>query len=135
MPSIEDARYRIQLAEGFSSEARQDLELQRWRSCVDNGQLAVENAAKVVLALLAPVGKTHAPADLLRRALQREQFAPGLRSSVERLANLAEQLGWQVHVATDYGDEEARRIPWELFDESSAQRAFAIAEETVALAR
>jgi HEPN domain-containing protein len=59
MLSSEEPRYRLNLAEGFLLEAREDLNLKRWRSCVDNSQLAVENAAKVALALLGPVGGTY----------------------------------------------------------------------------
>lgn len=36
---------------GFQAEAEQDFTLERWRSCVDNAQLAVENAGKAVLSL------------------------------------------------------------------------------------
>lgn len=69
MQVTDEARYRLRLAEGFLQEARQDIALQRWRSCVDNSQLAVENAAKAALAFLGPVGRTHNPATLLRQAL------------------------------------------------------------------
>lgn len=37
--------YRIKLAAGFLHEAQEDVGLMRWRSAVDNAQLAVENAA------------------------------------------------------------------------------------------
>ena len=40
----DEVSYRLALAEGFLAEAEQDLDLNRWRSCVDNAQLAVENA-------------------------------------------------------------------------------------------
>lgn len=52
MTGDQDAAYRLRVAQGFLEEARQDIELGRWR----NSQLAVENAAKAVLALLGPVG-------------------------------------------------------------------------------
>ena len=55
----QDAQYRFRVAQGFLEESRQDVALNRWRSAVDNAQLAVENAAKAVLALIAPVGRTH----------------------------------------------------------------------------
>jgi HEPN domain-containing protein len=64
--SISSARYRFTVAQGFLQEARQDVTLQRWRSAVDNAQLAVENAGKTVLALVGPVGRTHNPAVQLR---------------------------------------------------------------------
>ena len=41
MDSEQDVSYRLRLAEGFFQEAMQDLDLSRWRSCVDNAQLSV----------------------------------------------------------------------------------------------
>ncbi len=135
MASEEDARYRLRLGEGFLTEAQQDVTLTRWRSCVDNSQLSVENAAKSVLALLGPVGRTHSVADLLRQLVQDHRFSPSLLTRVLRLADLADQLAWDVHVASDYGDEIGRRTPWELFDEAAAGEALRVAEEAVAVAR
>lgn len=71
-----EAIYRLRLAEGFLEEARQDVVLQRWRSALNNSQLAVEHAAKSVLALLGPVGHTHNPAMYLRQALEQQRFDP-----------------------------------------------------------
>lgn len=133
MPPPEEARYRLRLAEGFLQEGRQDLALRRWRSCVDNSQLAAENAAKFALALLGPVGRTHNPAVLLRQALARGEFAP-VRLQVERLAECAELLGPDIHIQSDYGDEAAGQTPWDLFDESDAHQALALAEDAVRLA-
>ena len=48
MPAPEEVSYRLRLALGFLEEARQDFNLGRWRSCVDNSQLVTENAAKAV---------------------------------------------------------------------------------------
>jgi HEPN domain-containing protein len=87
----EEVHYRLQLAKGFLAEARQDRELQRWRSCVDNSQLAVENAAKVALALLGPVGRTHNPAVLLREALSEGHFPPSCSQQVEAIAECADR--------------------------------------------
>jgi len=130
-----DAEYRLRLAQGFLDESRQDVVLSRWRSAVDNAQLAVENAAKAVLALVAPVGRTHNPAPLLRQALQEAQFPASYREQVQRLAECAEALGFDVHVQTDYGDELEGLTPWELFYEEDAREALAVAEEAVDLAR
>lgn len=44
MTGYQDAQYRLKVARGFLGEGRQDVELGRWRSAVDNAQLAVENA-------------------------------------------------------------------------------------------
>lgn len=127
--------YRLRLSEGFLHEARQDLTLKRWRSCVDNSQLAVENAAKVFLAYLGPVGRTHNPAELLGRALRAGEFPEAWRAETHRMTDLARQLGPAIHAQSDYGDEEAGRTPWDLFDETSARAAVQIGEEAVVLAR
>ena len=128
-----DAKYRFRIAQGFLEESRQDVALMRWRSAVDNAQLATENSAKAVLALVGPVGRTHQPALLLRQALQ--IFSPSHQQYVERLSEQAEMLGFDVHVQTDYGDEIEGVTPWELFSEDDARSALAIAEEAVGLAQ
>lgn len=128
------ARYRLRLALGFLKEARQDVDLARWRSAVDNAQLAVENAAKSALALLRPVGRTHNPAIQLCDALSRGFFQALYNGLVQRLAEHAETMGPDVHIQTDYGDEMGGRTPWELFSDQDAHQALAIAEEAVSLA-
>ncbi|RMF27350.1 MAG: HEPN domain-containing protein [Chloroflexi bacterium] len=133
--SVDNAVYRLRVAQGFLAEAQQDLQLRRWRSAVDNAQLAVENAAKAALALVAPVGKTHHPAPLLREAIAAAHFPAVLVAKVERIAECAEQLGFDVHIQTDYGDEMEGRTPWELFDEADARQALELAEEALALAQ
>jgi HEPN domain-containing protein len=122
------------LAQGFLGEARQDADLSRWRSSVDSAQLAVENAGKVVLELFGVVGRTHNPSTQIRRLIGEEQLDAGLSEHLERLAELAELLGSEIHIRTDYGDEAGGRTPWELFDETDAHQALAIAEEAVGLA-
>ena len=129
----EEVDYRRRLAQGYLLEAREDVRLQRWRSCDDDSQLAVESAAKAVLALVGPVPRTHDPGTVLRRELASGRFSPALGPHVERLAECAELLGWDVHVQTDYGDEATGRTPWDLFDEAAAEEALKIAVEAAAL--
>jgi len=128
------AAYRLKLAQGFLEEARQDAVLGRWRSTVDGAQLAVENAGKTALALFGRVGRTHNPATWIRRLIGEEQLEATLSERLERLAELAELLGPDVHVQTDYGDETGGRTPWEVFEEEDARQALAIAEEAASLA-
>ena len=135
MNAHDQGHYRLRLGEGFLDEARQDMHSQRWRSCVSNAQLAVENAAKAVLGLLGPIGRTHNPSAFLAEALQRGRFPETVRAQVERLVECARVLGPAVHVKSDYGDEETLQTPWELFDEGRAKDALALAEESVALAK
>lgn len=133
--SPEETDYRLRMAEGFLGEARHNIAHDLWRSCVDNSQLAAENAAKAVLSLLGPVGHTHDPGALLLTAAEEHWFPGVLDDLVVRLAECSRALGPQVHIESDYGDEASRRTPWELFDRDSAERAFRLAEESVALAR
>ena len=133
--TIDNALYRLKVAQGFLAESRQDMDLGRWRSVVDNAQLAVENAAKAVLALVAPVGKTHNPAPLLREALSTGYFPTRFTEQVKGVASCAEQLGFDIHIQTDYGDEMGGLTPWDLFDETDARRALDLAKEAVSLAK
>src|SRR5579863_10001637 len=117
MDAREDAEFRLRLAKGFLAEAQQDVSLQRWRSCVDNSQLSTENAAKAVLSLLGPVGRTHSPSTYLLEAIDAGKVPHGDVDRARRLAQLAEQLGRDLHMASDYGDAATRRTPWEIFNE------------------
>ena len=132
--TFESTLYRLKVAQGFLEESNQDVQLGRWRSAVDNAQLAVENSAKAVLYLVAPVGKTHNPAPQLRENLSKGHFPSDIAEKVKRLAECAEQLGFDVHIQTDYGDETGRLTPWDLFDEKDARQAQSLAKETVDLA-
>jgi HEPN domain-containing protein len=131
----ENANFRLRLAQGFLNEGLEDLALKRWRSAVDNGQLAVENAVKAVLGLVGPVGKTHHPALPLRQALNDELYPARFETQLRRLIELSEKLGFEVHVQTDYGDELEGQTPWDIFDKDDAQSAVEIANEAVELAQ
>jgi HEPN domain-containing protein len=128
------AQYRLRVAQGFLAEASQNFAAGQWRACVEHCQLSVENAAKTALALLGPVPRTHDPGTTLHRALEQGRFPEGLRPQVERLIVLAGQLGADIHVAISYGDEEALRTPWDLFDESDARAAIEFATDACRLA-
>ncbi len=129
------ARYRLELAEGFLDEARQDLGLDRFRSCVDNAQLSIENGAKAVIALFGPVGKTHEPWRELKTLLAEEVIPQVFQEQVERLATLAARYGLKEHFLTDYGDEAQLLSPWRLFGQEDAVEALETAETCFALAQ
>lgn len=135
MKRTQEVEYRLNLAEGFILEAREDMAGNRWRACVSNSQLAVENAAKAALALLGPVGRTHNPAPLLVTALAEQRFPPGIQELVRQLAEYASELGPDIHIKSDYGDESQWQTPWQLFGQSDARRALDIAEKAIMLAK
>lgn len=126
-----EVNYRKRLAEGFLEEARQDMGLKRWRACVSNSQLAAENSAKALLAMLGPVGKTHQPTVLLRKALDEGRFADAVRLAVDAVAGAAETLGSDVHIESDYGDDARWLTPWEIFGSEEASLALEQAEQAV----
>ena len=135
MKRTREVEYRANLAEGFVLEAREDMAGKRWRACVDNSQLAVENAAKAALALVGPVGRTHNPAALLVTALAENRFPPNLREPIQQLAQYATELGPDIHIKSDYGDENQWQTPWQLFGQDDAERALDYAEKAVQLAK
>lgn len=103
MKSQAESRYRLKLAEGFLAEALQDFELSRWRSCVDNSQLAVENSGKTIVACFRPVEKSHNPAKQVADLLVKDEISLELVDDVRLLIPLLERLGFEEHLKTDYG--------------------------------
>lgn len=118
----DDANYRLKLAQGFYEEASQDLESQRYRSCVDNSQMCIENSAKAIIVCFTPVGKTHQPGQQLKKIMKRE-LSSEIRERIKRAIPLVEQHGFEEHILTDYGDEENRKTPWELLNREAAEAA------------
>jgi HEPN domain-containing protein len=128
------ADYRLKLARGFLEEARQDTELERWRSAVDGAQLPVGNASKAGLAMAGRIGRTHNPTTRIRRVIEEGRLGPEPLAKLRRPAELSELLGPDIHIQTDYCDETEGRTPWELFTGEDARQTLAIAEEAVGLA-
>ena len=133
--TTDDEHYRLDLAENHLADSQRLVTVEMWRSSVDQSQLAAENAAKAALALLGPVGRTHDPAVLLHRAVAEARFPEPLVENAERLATAAERLGSHLHSLVTYGEEAARRTPWDIFGEGEAREFLALAEEAVRLAR
>lgn len=134
MDSKEEARYRLRLAEGYLREVEVLVGASQWRACVSSAQLAVENSAKAVLALVGPLTKSHDLSGLLLDAEDELGLTEESLRKLQRLAECARLLGFREHIMTDYGDELAYRTPWEIYDEERARRAFAIAREAYGIA-
>jgi HEPN domain-containing protein len=133
--ALDETAYRLALAEGFLGEAEQDFSLERWRSCGDNSQVAVENSGKSVLVLFGVAGKTHEPARELAAVLRNSEIPLNIRSLIERLLPELLALGAAEHFLTDYGDEAARILPWALFTRESAHDALNAARRSLEIAR
>ncbi|GAB6064524.1 HEPN domain-containing protein [Deferrisoma palaeochoriense] len=135
MRSRDEISYRLALAEGFLREAEQDFELERWRSCVDNAQLSVENAGKAVLAIFGVPPKTHEPAQALVALLETGRVPDSLATELRSCLPDFLSLGSAEHFLTDYGDESTYTLPWELFTAESASGALEAARRCVKSAR
>jgi HEPN domain-containing protein len=125
--SKEDADYRLRLAEGFLREAEEDVSLCRWRSCVSNSQLVVENSGKAIIAIFEPLERTHEPAERIKALLEESAFDESLREEIKEVIPLFEELGFEEHFMTDYGDESTQRVPWQIYGEEEAKEAIQIA--------
>ncbi len=129
-----DTEFRLKLAAGFLREAEEDMRLSRWRSCVDNAQMAAENAAKAVVAVRGPVPKVHQLHRALTR-LSKNARPSGLTTEIATPSEITEKLGFEEHIRTDYGDESQYRTPWEIFDRESAEEALGLARRAQEIAK
>ncbi len=135
MSASRDVTYRIALAAGFLAEAEQDFTLGRWRSCVDNAQLAVENAGKAALALFGISPKTHDPARQIAGVLREQELPADVSELLHAMLPDLLVLGTETHFLTDYGDEATYTLPWDLFTRQTAEDALQSALRSVQKAR
>ncbi|MCH8218948.1 MAG: HEPN domain-containing protein [Planctomycetes bacterium] len=130
MNALDEVAYRLALAKGFLAEAEQDVGLTRWRSCVDNAQLTVENSGKAILASFGVSPKTHDPAKQVAALLRSQSVRENIREQMQRLLPDLLALGTTEHFLTDYGDEATYTLPWDLFTQEAAADALAAARRT-----
>ena len=131
MNAPDEVSYRLALAKGFLAEAEQDITLERWRSCVDNSQLAVENVGKTALALFGVPPKTHDPVRQIAVFLREETLPGEIRLALQQMLPDLLALGQREHILTDYGDEQTFTLPWDLFTGQSAKDALQTARTCV----
>ena len=128
MNSREDVDYRLNLAKGFLKEAQEDFQLKRWRSCVANAQLSVENSGKAMLMVFGVSPKTHEPAKHLSKLIQKGKIPEEISARIKEILPEFLILGVEEHFMTDYGDESSYKLPWDIFDEKSAKLALKAAQ-------
>lgn len=127
--SQDDVEYRIKLAQGFFKEAAEDIKLKRWRSCVANSQLVVENAGKAVLMLFGISPKTHEPVKHMAKLIRDAEIPSDIKNKLKKILPDFLVLGVEEHFMTDYGDESSYTLPWDIFDEDSARNALKAAKQ------
>lgn len=124
MNSGDDSDYRLRLAREARDAAQGAFDRRDFPVCVQQAQLAVENAAKAVLATQGPVPQTHEPADDLNDLLAAAQYLPDtVSNSVWDLMAACCALGSREHILASNGDESAQLTPRDLFDEPQARDA------------
>ncbi|MBS1254098.1 MAG: hypothetical protein MAG451_03154 [Anaerolineales bacterium] len=133
MISREDSAYRLLLARQYLDEAEQDLELRRWRSVVEGAQLAIENAAKTIVACFGPVPRSHDLADRLQ-AIADADIPEAMAEQVTDILPTVLAYGSALHIRASYGDEQTYRSPWELFGEGEARSGIAAARHCLTTA-
>jgi HEPN domain-containing protein len=130
--SREDSGFRRRLCEEFLAEAESDYAAHRWASCVEHAQLAVENAAKSVLACQDPVPRTHDPQPHLRSILSDVPDLPAsVQEALQTLIRCCDRLGFREHVLASYGDERTHQTPRELFGTEEAKDALQTAQQAL----
>lgn len=135
MQESKEVAFRLALAEGFMREANEDMALKRWRSCVDNAQLPIENGGKAVLAMFGVAAKTHDPAHQLAAILHSQNLPPEVQEAIQVLLPVLLALGAAEHFLTDFGDERTYTLPWDLFTQESATEALSAAQQSHQLAK
>ncbi|MEM3607292.1 MAG: HEPN domain-containing protein [Candidatus Bathyarchaeia archaeon] len=125
-----EAEYRAKLARGYLERAEKFLSTGDYRECVEASQLAVENAAKAVVALMRIPSWSRDPSDELMELIG--ELPGDCRGWAVRPAGLARELAPEHGVVT-YGKPVEGLAPWELYGEPEASAALGKADEAVKL--
>jgi len=125
-----EVEYRAQLAREYLEDAENSFRANDFKNCVQNSQLATENAAKAVVATRRTPSWGHDPSpELLEvgKELDSKQEA-----KAKRLAELSSQLAPE-HGRATYGEPERFVTPRMLYDLEAAEKAIAVAREAAAI--
>lgn len=125
-----EVEYRIQLSREYLEDAERCNASRDFKGCAQYSQLAVENAAKAVIATRRTPSWGHDPStELLEvaRELQSDQMA-----ETSRLAEISSQVAPE-HGRTTYGEPERFLTPHMLYDAKAAERAITLAREAIGL--
>jgi HEPN domain-containing protein len=110
--------------------ARRFLSTGDYRECVEASQLAAENAAKAIIALIGIPSWSHDPSDELMDLIN--ALPESCKGLAMELARLARELAPEHGIVT-YGKPSEGLAPWELYGEPEASAALRKADEAVKL--
>lgn len=132
MSPHEDALYRLRVAAEFLDTAELAFNNSRWALCEQQAQIAVENAAKAILACIDPVPHTHELHRQLESLLATMSESPSdIVAAINVVIAACQHLGGQEHILTTYGDEEKRLTPSQIFHQPEATKAIEHARNAV----
>ncbi|OYT25338.1 MAG: DNA-binding protein [Thermoprotei archaeon ex4572_64] len=123
-----EIEYRYKLAVQYLNDAENAYSRRDWRSCVASAQMAVENAAKTLIAIHRVPSWSHDPSRELIELI--DKFPKEFEEKIQELANYAHILAPE-HARTSYGDPTLGLTPWELYDEEYARKCLEIARKAV----
>lgn len=125
-----EVEYRAQLAHEYLEDAEHSLRSNDFKGCVQNSQLATENAAKAVVATRRTPSWGDDPSpELLEVA---KELDSQQEAKAKRLAELSSQLAPE-HGRATYGEPERFATPRMLCDRRAAEKAVAVAREAIAI--
>jgi len=125
-----EVEYRAQLAHEYLEDAENSLRSNDFKGCVQNSQLAAENAAKAVVATRRTPAWGHDPSPELLEVAR--ELGSQQEAKAKRLAELSSQLAPE-HGRTTYGEPERFVTPRMLYDRRAAEKAIAVAREAIAI--
>ena len=111
MNSLEEACYRLTLAEGYLQKAEKFFAQEAWHDCMRDAQASIENAGKAVIACFAPVERSHEPVHQIMALLENGIFPEELCPLIENSLPVFGAMGHKEHIEVTYGDEETYTPP------------------------
>jgi HEPN domain-containing protein len=116
--------FRVRLAREYLEDADKRLREEDFRGCVQYSQLAVENAAKAVIATCRIPSWAHDPSEELMQI--QGEFPAEDRGKITRLAEISSKLAPE-HGRTTYGEPDRFLTPRMLYDQKAARQALGLA--------
>ena len=115
----EEYEYRLDLSREHLDESTRALKADAYIAAIHEAQLAIENAAKAVIAIFSIPSWIHNPAPELREIAKRVQEKE-IRDLIEELAEIAE-IAAPYHAGSSYGNAERRLTPRQVYTRREAQ--------------
>ena len=131
----EEYEHRLRLAQEHLEEARKAFRAEALVAAAHEAQLAIENAAKSIIAMFKPPSWTHNPApELIELVRTRSELLSGLEEYLKKLASIVEEVAPH-HALTSYGDIRRMVTPVEIYKREVVKDMLVKAEEAVRIAR